>query len=323
VIEIDGSHGEGGGQLVRTTVALAALGGRAVRLVNVRANRPKPGLAPQHLAAVRAVAALCDASCEGLERRSTAFTFEPRAAPRGGDLRLDVGTAGSLTLVLQALLPILLIATRPSRIVLSGGTDVALAPTWDYFERVLLRILRRMGLHVRASLARRGYYPVGGGEVAIEVEPGRPRPLVLEAPAAGWRISGEAHVANLPVDIAQRMRAAALAAAPAGASIGAQRCSAPKPAASSQGTSLRAPRSIRTARTRCWSTWRSPVGARASGCARSRAMRPPRCGSSRSSFRHATPWPTMAACGSSSPSTEGGAGTDLLHGPAGRRAWPA
>jgi RNA 3'-phosphate cyclase len=220
VIEVDGSYGEGGGQLVRTAAALAALTGRPVRFSNVRAKRPLPGLAPQHLAAVRAVAALCDARCAGLELRATEFTFEPRSRPAGGDLRVDVGTAGSVTLVLQALLPVLLAATNASRIVVTGGTDVRQAPSWDYFCEVLLPLLGLMGLRVRAACARRGYYPRGGGEVALEVEPGEPRALVPEA--GPWTLAGAAHVANLPSTIAGRMRAAALGALGAEASIAAR-----------------------------------------------------------------------------------------------------
>jgi RNA 3'-phosphate cyclase len=210
MIEIDGAYGEGGGQLVRTAVALAALTGRPLALRNVRAGRPRPGLAAQHLAAVRAVAATCDARCEGLELHAGAFSFEPRARPAGGELRADVGTAGSVTLVLQALLPVLLGARSPSRVVVTGGTDVRQAPAWDYFSEVLLRILARMGLGVRTTLVRRGYYPRGGGEVALEVEPGVPAPLELRA--AAWRVAGEAHVAHLPLSIAERMRDAAQAA---------------------------------------------------------------------------------------------------------------
>jgi len=210
MIEIDGAHGEGGGQLVRTAVALSALTGTPLALRNVRAGRSRPGLAPQHLAAVRAVAALCDARCEGLALRAGAFTFEPRARPAGGELRADVGTAGSVTLVLQALLPVLLAARAPSRVVVTGGTDVRQAPTWDYFCEVLLRVLARMGLRVRATLERRGYYPRGGGEVVLEVEPGVPAPLEMRERPASWRIAGEAHVAHLPLSIAERMRDAAL-----------------------------------------------------------------------------------------------------------------
>jgi RNA 3'-terminal phosphate cyclase (ATP) len=209
VIELDGSHGEGGGQLVRLAVALAALAGKRLRLTHVRANRARPGLAPQHLAAVRAVQALCDARCEGLELRSTAFSFEPRLRPAGGELRVDVGTAGSVTLVLQALVPILLAARTPSRVVVAGGTDVRQAPTWDYFCQVLLRLLGRMAVRVRASAARRGYYPRGGGEVVVEVDPGVPLAVTLQGNAGSWRVAGTAHVANLPLSIAERMRNAA------------------------------------------------------------------------------------------------------------------
>jgi RNA 3'-terminal phosphate cyclase (ATP) len=212
MIEIDGAHGEGGGQLVRTAVALAALTGTSLALRNVRAGRPRPGLAAQHLAAVRAVAALCEARCAGLELHASAFSFEPRARPGGGELRVEVGTAGSVTLVLQALLPVLLAARSPSRVVVTGGTEVRQAPTWDYYSQVLLRILARMGLRVRARLVRRGYYPRGGGEVVVEVEPGVPAPLAWHAPPARWRVAGEAHVAHLPLSIAERMRDAAQAA---------------------------------------------------------------------------------------------------------------
>jgi len=222
VIEIDGSYGEGGGQLVRTAVALSALTGSALRLAGVRAKRARPGLAPQHLAAVRAVAALCDARCEGLELGSSGFTFEPRARAAGGALRVEVGTAGSVTLVLQALLPTLLCARQASRVVVTGGTDVRQAPTWDYFCEVLVRLLRGMGVRVRASLARRGYYPRSGGEVAVEVEPGQPRALLPEKPSGAWKVSGEAHVARLPLSIAERMRAAASATLPRDARIGAR-----------------------------------------------------------------------------------------------------
>ena len=222
MIEVDGSYGEGGGQLVRTAVALSALTGSALRLAGVRAKRARPGLAPQHLAAVRAVAALCNARCEGLELRSSGFTFEPRTQAAGGEVRVEIGTAGSVTLVLQALLPILLGAPRASRVVVTGGTDVRQAPTWDYFCEVLVRLLRGMGVRMRTSLTRRGYYPGGGGEASVEVEPAQPRALLPKKLSGVWKVSGEAHVARLPLSIAERMRAAALAALPRDARIGAR-----------------------------------------------------------------------------------------------------
>ncbi|HET9042845.1 MAG TPA: RNA 3'-terminal phosphate cyclase [Burkholderiales bacterium] len=210
VIEIDGSHGEGGGQTVRTAVALSAITGKSVRLQNVRANRDRPGLAPQHLAAVRAVGSLCAAEYTGLALRSQAFTFAPGAL-RGGAFRIDVGTAGSVTLVLQALLPVLTCAPVPSRVTVVGGTDVRAAPPFDYLGHVLLALLGRMGIGVECRLIRRGYYPRGGGEVEVTVAPARPRPLELDASGGPPHIDGLAHVANLPAHIAERMRAAALA----------------------------------------------------------------------------------------------------------------
>ena len=208
MIDLDGSYGEGGGQLVRMATGLAAITGKAVRLSNVRARRDPPGLAPQHLAAVRAVAELCAAQTQGLELRASRFTFVPQKRPSGGEVRVDVGTAGSVTLVLQALLPVLIAATGPSRATIIGGTDVRYSPSWDYFVEVLLRHVSSMGLRVRAHLVRRGYYPRGGGEVVVEVEPGVPGPPGFPG-TSGPAVSGSAHVSNLPRDIAERMRTSA------------------------------------------------------------------------------------------------------------------
>ena len=209
MIEIDGSYGEGGGQLVRMASGLAAMTGQAVRLSNVRARRDPPGLAPQHLAAVRAVADLCAAKTQGLELRTREFMLVPQKRPAGGELRIDVGTAGGVTLVLQALVPVLLAASGPSRATVIGGTDVWHSPSWDYFSQVLLRHLSTLGLRVRARLVRRGYYPRGGGEVVVEVEPGAPAPLGDAPVPAAYEVAGSAHVSNLPPDIARRMKAAA------------------------------------------------------------------------------------------------------------------
>ncbi len=203
--EIDGSHGEGGGQLLRTACALAAITGQALRLVNIRARRAPPGLAPQHLTAVKAVAALCEAETEGLELRSQELVFRPGKL-RGGEFRFDVGTAGSVSLVLQALLPAALVADAPVRIHLSGGTDVRAAPPLDYLRFVLLPMLARMGAGVELTLQRRGYYPRGGGEITVLVRPGRLEGLRLEAPGALQEIGGIAHVSNLPEHIVTRLR---------------------------------------------------------------------------------------------------------------------
>jgi len=210
-LEIDGAHGEGGGQLLRTAVALAAVTGREILVQNIRARRKPPGLAPQHLAAVRAVASLCHARAEGLEARSPALHFAPHAL-RGGSHRVDVGTAGSITLVLQAMLPVMLVAGRPVSALIRGGTDVRKAPAADYFAHVLLPLLARIGGRIELTVVKRGYYPAGGGEARIAVEPSVLRPVAFDQPGSLIAIEGRAHVARLPVTIADRMRDAALGA---------------------------------------------------------------------------------------------------------------
>ncbi|HSC94807.1 MAG TPA: RNA 3'-terminal phosphate cyclase [Burkholderiales bacterium] len=211
VIEIDGSYGEGGGQLVRTAVALSAVTGKAIRIVKARVKRGNPGLAPQHLAAVRSVAEICTADTEGLELRAVSFTFSPRRL-KGGTFRFDIGTAGSITLLLQALIPALLASGEPARVVVTGGTDIWQAPPADYLAAVMVRHLARMGARLEISIVRRGYYPRGGGEIAVGISPGTLRPVNLTAPGALLGVHGAAHVANLPAHIAERMHSSALAA---------------------------------------------------------------------------------------------------------------
>ena len=209
MIEIDGSHGEGGGQLLRTAVALAAITGQALRVRNVRARRSNPGLAPQHLAAVKAVAALCNAEAEGLQVKSQEIVFHPDLL-RGGEFQFDVGTAGSITLVLQAVLPVALMCAERLVMRITGGTDVRASPPLDYFRCVFLPLLTLMVGRVSLHVVKRGYYPRGGGEVRVEVEPGAGlRPLVLEARGALSEVGGIAHTSNLPAHITARMAWAA------------------------------------------------------------------------------------------------------------------
>jgi RNA 3'-phosphate cyclase len=210
ILDIDGSHGEGGGQLVRTAVALAAITGRRLRLRNIRAGRKTAGLAPQHLAAVRAVAALSGAHCQGLELRSEQLEFTPGALT-GGHFHFDIGTAGSITLVLQALLPVMLHAPVPTRVRIVGGTDVRAAPPIDYFAHVLLPLLAKAGATPLCHVHRRGYYPRGGGVVDVSAAPTSLSGLQLDAPGPVSEIAGHAHVANLPAHILDRMQEAATA----------------------------------------------------------------------------------------------------------------
>lgn len=210
MIEIDGSQGEGGGQLLRMAVALSALGGREVRITNIRAGRTNPGLAAQHVAAVQAVAGLCGADVAGLDLGSREIRFRPGPLV-GGRHAIDVGTAGSLTLVLQACLPVAFSAPETVRLRLMGGTDVRWSPPLDYFARVFLPLLRRMGGTAEVETVRRGYYPRGGGVVEVTVHPSATwSPLDLGEPGPLRRIRGIAHVSNLPEDIPRRMRHAAL-----------------------------------------------------------------------------------------------------------------
>jgi len=201
---IDGSYGEGGGQLVRLACALAAITGTDIHLTRVRARRDPPGLAPQHLAAVHAVAELCGAATEGLLLRSQAFEFRPGHL-RNGDFRFDVGTAGSITLVLQALLPVATFAPGPVRIEVRGGTDVRAAPPLDYMQTVLLPLLTRIGVHASLEVRQRGYYPRGGGDVVLTVQPGALHGIRLDQPEGIQSMGGTIHVANLPAHILERM----------------------------------------------------------------------------------------------------------------------
>jgi len=216
LLEIDGAHGEGGGQLLRTALALSAATGRAVHVHDIRARRDKPGLAPQHLAAAHALATMCGASAEGLALRSRAVAFSP-GPMRGGRYRFDVGTAGSVTLVLQALLPAMIAAATGFEVSVTGGTDVRAAPPADYMREVMLAHLAAMGAKVEATIVRRGYYPAGGGEVLVRVHSGRLRPLHADAPGELRKVAGLAHVSRLRPDIATRMRDSALSRLPANA----------------------------------------------------------------------------------------------------------
>jgi len=210
VIEIDGSHGEGGGQLLRMALALSALTRKSVTVNRIRAGRPNPGLAAQHVTAIRAVAELASAEVEGLEVGSSQVAFRPGDLV-GGDHAFDVGTAGSVTLVLQACLPVAFAAKASTHLRITGGTDVKWSPPLDYFARVFLPWIRRLGGQADLLSHRRGYYPRGGGEIELAVQPTIAwSPLQLSEPGAVERVRGIAHAANLPEDIPKRMKNAAL-----------------------------------------------------------------------------------------------------------------
>jgi RNA 3'-terminal phosphate cyclase (ATP) len=204
MLTVDGSCLEGGGQIVRLVVALSALAQTPVTVTRIRENRENPGLAPQHIAAVRAVAGACDAECTGLAPRSREITFTPGGLRRA-DLRIDPGTAGSIPLILQAWLPVALRAG--GSITVTGGTEVAWSPTIDYLDRVLAPVLRRAGASIAVEVLERGYYPRGGGRVHVRVKPSRPGPIAV--PEGKGECGIVSCSAGLPAHVVERQAAAA------------------------------------------------------------------------------------------------------------------
>ena len=212
VIHIDGAAKSGSGTIVRYAMALSSLLGRELHMTNIRAKRSRPGLRPQHLTALRAAADLCRASLTGAEIGSRQIEFHPSGSPSGAPRRLDVGTAGSLTLVLQCLLPALAEADSDSALTLIGGTDVPFSPPFDYFARVFLPALRGAGAPVVCELVSRGFYPKGGGEAKVQVTPARTiAPIAWLERGGVERITGRSFSLGLPEHIARRMREAACA----------------------------------------------------------------------------------------------------------------
>ena len=170
LLQIDGGQGEGGGQILRTSLSLSMVTGQPFMIDNIRAGRQRPGLLRQHLTAVEAAAAVSGAEVDGAELGSTRLTFRPGPV-RAGEYRFAVGTAGSATLVFQTVLPALMLAGGASQLVLEGGTHNPAAPPFDYLERVFLPLLERMGPRVRVALERYGFYPAGGGKFMAEIAP--------------------------------------------------------------------------------------------------------------------------------------------------------
>lgn len=204
LLELDGSEGEGGGQILRTALSLSMCTGTPFRMANIRAGRKTPGLMRQHLTAVQAAAEICGADVEGDRVGSQTLRFAPGPI-RGGEYRFSIGTAGSGTLVFQTVLPALLRADAPSRVVLRGGTHNPLAPPFHFLERAFLPLLRRMGAEVALELARCGFYPAGGGEFAATLRPvPKLAPLVLMERGARLEAWAESYIAALPVHIARR-----------------------------------------------------------------------------------------------------------------------
>ncbi len=207
LIHLDGTRGEGGGQILRSALCLSLCTGRPFRIDGIRARRRKPGLLRQHLTAVQAATRIGEAEVEGDAMGSSSLTFRPRAI-RAGAYRLAVGTAGSTMLVLQTVLPALLRADGPSTLELSGGTHNPFAPPFGFLLGAFLPQLARMGAQVQAELIRPGFYPAGGGIARVTVEPcGALEPLELLERGEIVARRARALVANLPREIGERENA--------------------------------------------------------------------------------------------------------------------
>ena len=203
-VQIDGSYGEGGGQIIRTALSLAAITGRAVEVFNVRAGRAKPGLQRQHLTAVHAAAALCDAEVAGAAVGSMYFRFAPRRPPAPQPYRFEIGTAGATPLVLQTALLPLSRAGHPSRVSVVGGTHVPHAPPVEYLEAVYLPALAQAGLRAKFGYDKAGFYPRGGGEVTLDVEPSELGPLDLIERGKLTSLTAYIVTAELPDHVGER-----------------------------------------------------------------------------------------------------------------------
>lgn len=209
MLAIDGAYGEGGGQILRTASALSALMKESIEINNIRANRPSPGIRPQHYTAISCIKAICKGVAEGLSVGSSRLRFIPGKI-QPGEYNFNVGTAGSIILIFQTCILASLKTPEPITIKIIGGTDVKWAPTWDYFTNVFLPMIGKMGVKTESELINRGYYPKGGGEAKIKIFPVRKLSnLRLEEGYFG-KIEGIVHISNLPDHVGRRMKHAAM-----------------------------------------------------------------------------------------------------------------
>lgn len=207
MLTIDGDIGEGGGQVLRTALALSVCRQIPFRIHNIRARRKNPGLQPQHLAAVNAAAAISQARVQGAEIGSSVLVFEP-ADIIPGNYEFRIGTAGSATLVMQTILPALMLTGTSSSVRVEGGTHNPLSPPFEFFARAFCPLLNRMGARIETALERPGFYPRGGGLLRVNIHPATAlQPLILRERGTTQALSAEILLAHLPIHIAQRERA--------------------------------------------------------------------------------------------------------------------
>ena len=204
MITIDGSFGEGGGQILRTSLALSLITGKPFKIDNIRAGRRKPGLMRQHLTALNAAAEIGNAEIAGNKTGSTSFSFEPKTI-KAGKYHFAIGSAGSCTLVLQTVLPALIIADDVSEIILEGGTHNPFAPPYDFLEKAFLPVLSKMGAEVKTSLDIAGFYPAGGGRFSVSITPAdKLAEIDLSDRGKILKTTASAMVSNIPFTVAER-----------------------------------------------------------------------------------------------------------------------
>ena len=203
MIQIDGSEGEGGGQILRSSLSLSIWTQQAFRIFDIRANREPPGLKRQHLTAVKSAAEICNAEVVGDHIGSRELIFRPGRL-NSRNYSFNIATAGSSTLVLQTVLPPLLMGAEPSSVEIIGGTHNRGSPPFDFLERAFVPQLQRMGADITLQILRFGFYPRGGGQIRCEIRPERLLPLQLHERGALEQISADAYIAALPMNIAER-----------------------------------------------------------------------------------------------------------------------
>jgi len=169
-LKIDGSHGEGGGQILRSAITISCITKKPIQIENIRSNRKNPGLRPQHLTAIKLLSKICNAKVDGLQVGSSTIKFEPGNVENNSIVE-DIGTAGSISLLLQAIIPVVAISKKKLKLSITGGTDVSWSPTSNYTKYVLSEAFSRMGINFKMNILKRGYYPKGGGKVDVEIFP--------------------------------------------------------------------------------------------------------------------------------------------------------
>jgi len=170
LILVDGSYLEGGGQIIRTSVALSAITGKPCKIINIRKGRKNPGLQAQHLKGIETAAKICDAELKNAKIGSDSIEFIPKKI-KSGSFSIDIGTAGSITLVLQTLVPICIHADKETKLEITGGTDVLWSPNIEYFQEVFCRNVKRMGIEIESEILKYGFYPKGGGKIKVRIKP--------------------------------------------------------------------------------------------------------------------------------------------------------